>query len=391
MRATNWARRVALLLVLVACGAAVAAREKTVEVREDPVALAAMLLADGHLDRAEGALQDPNIVKDERYHRLVGLIALQKGDHRAGFEALGKALELSAVAGEGTPDPTLCLSYARAAVLAGEPAAALEGLDRGGAVVESLAGTPRIRARAQLALGRTADALRALEAGAAAFPQERELVRAQVSLLAELGLYQEALARASGLLAVGELRREEAMTLSEVLRRGGSPGTAAVLLEEALAKSPEDAELRGRAAGCLLEAGRPLAAARVLSVAAEVDGRWADEVAELYRRGGNEAAALVWNGRVTDPKEKARQRFALLLAEESWERALAMEERLTSLGILPGDEEVRYGLGYARIKVGDVVGAERALQGIAEPRLFEQARALREVMSRCSDEIGGCL
>ena len=72
------------------------------------------------------------------------------------------------------------------------------------------------------------------------------------------------------------------------------------------------------------------------------------------------------NGEVADPVAKARQRLGLLLEAESWDRAVALEDRLVRLG-LADDDGVGYGLGYAWFRIGDLARAERWLQGIPTP------------------------
>jgi predicted Zn-dependent protease len=381
----------ALGLALLVAGAGLAAPRATTP-STDPLALPALLLSDGHLDRAAAelaALQpDGPGVDPARYHRLMGLVHLQRGEGPAAAASLRAALDLRPA--DTAPDPALCLSLARAELLAEAPDRALEALALGGAAAEALPGTPRVRAKAAHDLGRPAEALRALEDGARRFPTDRELVRQQVILLAELGLSQDALARAELLLADAAATPAEAASLAELLRRSGAPDRALLLLEGAMLRAPTDPDLRARAAAAHRALGQPLAAARALEPVAAADPTWADEVAELYREAGRTETALLWNGRVPDPKEKTRQRFAILLDGEEFERAAGLEERLDRVGLLRSDEALRYGLAYAHFRAGALEDADRLLVGMSDPKLFAQAAELRAAIARCADAPEGC-
>lgn len=358
----------------------------------DPLALPALLLSDGHLDRASAELAqlrpDSPGVDPARYHRLMGLLQLQQGEGAAAATSLRAALDLRPP--DSAPDPALCLSLARAELLAGAPTRAIEALALGGAAVEDLPGTPRVRAKAANDLGRPAEALRALEEGARRFPNDRELVRQQVILLAGLGLSQDALARAEVLLADAAATPAEAASLAELLRRSGAPDRALLLLEGAMLRAPADPDLRARAAAAHRALGQPLAAARALEPIAAADPAWADEVAELYREAGRTETALLWNGRVPDPKEKTRQRFAILLDGEDFERAAGLEERLDRVGLLRSDEALRYGVAYAHFRAGALEDADRLLVGMSDPKLFAQATELRAAIARCAESPEGC-
>jgi len=373
-------------LALAAVDAGQAAPRAAPAPAEDPLDLPALLLSDGHLDRAEAALAaldpaDP-AVDPGRYHRLRGLLRLQRGD------AAGALADLEAALAAGPADAALSLSLARAAVAADQPARAIAALDAAGEPVEALPSTPRVRALALQRMGRPADALAALEAGAARFPAERGLRQQQVELLAGLNLHQEALSRAQSLAAEPGGDLAELRTLAELLRRAGAPGEAAVLLEGALLRAPLDPELRARAAACQLDLGRPGAAARLLEPLALHDPAWADEVAELHRKAGATATALRWSARVPEPTPRLRQRFGLLIEQGDIERAAALAPRLEAAGLLREDS-VRYGLAWAWAGLGEAARAEALLGGISDPAVFAQATALRAQLQRCAAE-GGC-
>ncbi len=371
---------------------------------EDPLALAALLLADGNVDRAASVLSgvDPtdDAVDGGWFWSLSGLVALEHGDHGLADVAFGKSIDHALAVCEADPtvprpceatvDPVLFLSQARARLLAGNAAGALDALDRGGPALHTFSGSFLVRARAAEATGDTGAAWDALKTGAEIHPSVRDLPRQQVLLLLRLGLCQEASAQAAALLERDDVGLEDVLAIAEAMRKAGSVEGAAVLLEDARLAYPESVEPLLRLAAVHMDAGRPLTAGRFLQQAAEWDARWALASAELYRKAGRRDLSLYMNSRVEDPTEKVRQRFGLLLDDGAFERAVALDDRLVRLGLLQSDEALRYGLAYAWFRVGDMDRAEGLLSGFADARLFENAVSLRQAIARCRDSPETC-
>jgi hypothetical protein len=356
---------------------------------EDPLSLAALLISDGNWSRAAAVLDeiDPQArgLDRVRYHSLRGLLALQQDDNAQAAASFRAAID----ADPEQTDPTLYLYLARAQLLSDAPADAIATLQAAGEAVDALPSSWLIRAQAARVMGDMALAWAALSQGADRFPERPEFSRQQVLLLVELGLTREAGDRASGMLAAGRVTAADALIFSEALRRSGALQQAAVLLEEARLRFPEDPDIPARQAAVALDAGQPLTAARFLQVAAEYDSAYALDAAELFRRAGHLEAALYMNAQVEDPIQKVRQRFGLLLDAQDYERALALQPRLSRLA-LTQEDSVAYGLAYALFRTGDPAGAEALLKTISDPDLFEKATALRQAMERCAEQPGEC-
>ena len=399
-------QNIALCIILAALFAAVAraAPPAGPAPTEDPLALASLLLADGNVDRAglvlDGVSPEAPGLDAARYWSLLGLVALQQGDNQRADASFDASIRLSLAACAADPaqprpcstavDPVLFLSQARARLLLGEAAGAMAALDQGGAALDSFSGAFLVRARAAEALGDPEGAWAALEKGAARFPALRELPRQQVLLLLRLGLRLEAKAAADRLLAREDVGLDDIIAIAEAMRKAGSTEGAAALLEDARLQYPGSVEPLLRLAAVHMDAGRPLTAARFLQEAAEWDNTWALASAELYRKAGDIDAALYMNSRVADPIDKVRQRFGLLLDDGAFERAVALDERLARLGLLRDDEALRYGLAYAHFRVGAFDRSEALLAGFADPKLFEDALALRQAIARCKGAPESC-
>jgi tetratricopeptide (TPR) repeat protein len=379
-------RRISILLVLLLASAHAASRKASTP-EEDPVALAGLLVREGDWERAEKILAtiDPTAknVDVPRYWTLRGLTELhdkKAADAAASFQ---KAL---VVAEEGRE--LLELHLARALLQSEDPTGALLALDRTGEVGASMPGVWLLRADCYEALGRPDDAWAALESGNARFPDQGDLRRQQVFLLVRHGLFREARELGEGLLGRPDASKDDAVAISEALRRGGETTEAMTILEAALLQYGDDRDLLVQAARAALDDGQPRNAGRFLERAAELDSSLALEAAEAYRRGNDIPAALRMNAAVADPIKKARQRLGLLLEGEAWERAVALEDRLERLG-LAADDGVAYGLAFAWFRLGELDRAERRLKGIQDPEAFRRATELRQIMATC-DPVMGC-
>jgi len=288
------------------------------EIEEDPLSLAALMIRDGHWDRAQRVLDgvDPSDPETDqvRFHTLAGLVAFQQ---------------------ERWADAVTLLSTAQAL----------------GAAEEKLG--------LYVALG-----------------------------LVELGYYQTALDASKGLLTGDAV--EPWILLGEALIRARRPNEASLLLEEARLRFPDNADLTLQLAGALLKADKPLAAGMLLERAAQTHPALAKEGAECLRRAGRLQRALVLGAKVPDPAERYRQRLALLIEMEDWERAAALEGRLDRVGALEDEDDLLYAVAYARFRVGDHGAASALLTRIRDPQTFARATTLREAIAQCEAEPAAC-
>ncbi|MED5369477.1 MAG: hypothetical protein VX899_00560 [Myxococcota bacterium] len=321
----------------------------------EQLSLASMLIGDGHWDRAKLALAEVDTQHPEldaaRYHTLMALVAMHE---RAHSEAV---IHLRAAIDAGADEPRLHAHLAHS--LASQEPPDLVG------------------------------AWEVLEAATARYPGEALYDEQRVLVLVELGLYQEARALGARIQQERGLSVQTQVVVAEAMHRAGQTEQALIVLEQAMLLHPEEVDLVVHAARLYLSQDMPLTAGSLLQRAVEDNPALALEAAECFRQAGNSERALMLNARVPDATDAARQRLGLLLELEEWERASALHSRLSRLGLL-SEDEVRYGLAYARFKSGDLDAAESLLKGIADPVVFARANALRSAMDRCRDA-GGCL
>ncbi len=361
--------------------------EETANDEVDLVALAALLIKDGHLDRAEAVLRDvdPDAEKTDknRYHSLMGILHLHFERPQEARTSFNKALATDG----GRKLVYVYLAQAEMALKNDQ--AALDALDRAGEVAATISGSFMLRARANWRLERRAEAWKALADGEAAYPQMFEFARQRVYYLIDLQLYREAVEQGLAYLERSEAGVEDYVALGEALRRSGQLGKAKEILEIAQLIDPGDRRVLLALARVYLDDDFPLIAARLMERAAIREPRYVVEAAELYRRAGKLQRALYLNAQMMDQKAKVRQRVGLLLQAEHYETAAGMAARLSRLNLLQ-DEDLRYAMAYAHFKIGDFSEAENYLAGLTRADLFQNANQLRKAMAECGEDGWQC-
>lgn len=351
----------------------------------DRVAIASRLVADGLWERAATVLDElDGPPKDDavRFHTLRGLVAAHLGDPQGALDAFDAAVAT------GEAEPLVHVQRAQALHGLQRPADTLVALDLAGPAAADLPGAWQLRARAHRELGQDDAAWTALSEGRARFPEHRGLGEDQLLQLVDLGLTRSALDLVPELDALGA-DVELWIAVGDRLRAAGALDDAMAFLEDARARFPDRVEPRVALAGACLDAERPRCAATMLQEAASFDAAYAAEAAECYRRAGEIDRALYMNAQVEDPAVKVRQRLGLLLEQQRFDQAAALDPRLRRLGLLD-DEELAYAMAYAHFRAGDFDRSEDLLKGLSAPHLFRQATSLRETMDRCRAGQGGC-
>ena len=370
------------LLILAVC--LIAAKPKD---EPDHLALAAALLRDGHADRATKVLQQVDLkaegVSAERYHTLAGLAAYSLKDHAAAFASFTKAVEAGA---EGA---ALQIYRAQCAYELKQCDDVLTALDAAGELTQ--APLHLMRADCQWKTDAQPAALDTLAAGEAAFPeQRRDFLRLRVQRLIEQGLFQAAVSVAEDLLT-DEATLDDHLFLSEALLQSNQHTAARPILEQARLRWPEDVRPTVQLAHAWLGTGHIRTAAVLFERAADQDPRYARDAAEMHRRRGAPYPALLQNARILDQQAKLRQRVGILLSQERFAAVAALGPRLTRLGLMEADEELRYAVAYAWFRQGEFAQSEAQLKQLRRSDLFERAAGLRKAMAECKHHPERCL
>ncbi len=375
-----------LLCVCLAFAAAAAASEPAAD-EIDHLELAALLIRDGHHDRAESVLRQVDPARPgldlARYHLLLGLLKLKAADFQAAALELQQSLRLD------PSQSTAWLSLAQAHFGRGECAQTLAALERAGHPAADVAAAWLMRGRCHLRQRQWIQALEALEGGLALHARAMELQHQKVLLFVGLGLYQQAQQEGALLLAQPRAGEADFLALAEALRQGGQHRRAIELLEQARLRFGEGREVLRQLARSYLDAKLPLSAAELLGRAGWSSPELLVEAAELYRRAGHRHRALLLNAQVADQKQKMRQRLALLIELGRFEEAAAMRPALSRLELL-GEDKVAYALAYAMYRVGDFERAREQVRGLTDPVVFSKSIELLRAIEVCKKTVHEC-
>lgn len=381
---------VILLCLLLATGLPAYAAESPAESADevDFLALAALMLRDGNLDRAILALDQVDLAAEDvdrvRYYTLRGMAHMRRKELAPARDALLQAIDA------GEAEGVVFVYLAQVNYELQDYRATIDALDRAGVALERVPSAYHMKAQSYWLLEEPVMALAVLEQGAVAFPDDPNFIRRKVFYLVDLGLYKEAVIQGRHYLQQSAGKLEDYVALGNALRASGELDEAASFLEEAQLIFPDSPDVKKVLAHVYIEREQLSAAADLLYQAALLDPQLLAEAAELYRRAGQTHRALTINSGLTDQPEKFRQRLALYLELQNFEQAAAMEIPLRRVGLLE-DEDLRYAIAYSLFKTGDFAAAEEHLAALNRPDLFRKAAELRRAIQDCAEDSWKCL
>ena len=374
--------------------------------------VAALMLRDGNLERAQRALDnldpvalqaavgtDSEDMGDKqraaaeqareqlgRYWVLRGTVSQRLGQLEPARDAFDRAIAA------GREEPALFLSLAQINFSLQDYQAAIDAVARAGAAVERIASVYHLKAQANWLLGNQVEALAILDQAESIFTADRSFTRRKVFYLIELQLYQQAAELGRSYLADSADSADSAdnyIAIGNAMRQSGAVDEALGFLEAAHLQYPDNVDVSKVLAHSYIDAGKLHAAADITYQAAQLDNSLMAEATELYRRAGQVYRALTLNSQISDQKAKLKQRLALYIQLLRYEQAAGMETDLERLGLL-SNEDIRYALAYALFKVGEFDAAEAHLSLLSRSDLFRKAIEVRRAIQDCADDPWKC-
>ncbi|NOZ85201.1 MAG: tetratricopeptide repeat protein [Deltaproteobacteria bacterium] len=347
--------------------------------RIHPIQLVKQLINNGNLEEAKKLLNglegDKAVIESFR-----GIIAMRENHVREAITHFKNVLATK-------PNQTAIWLYlGQAYYQLGKFGKSLSTLNKGEKIGRRFPSYFQIKARVQEKLGKVEEAYTTLENAITSFPRHYELLREQALLLVNEGLYAAALEKGSTYLDKVPNDRDGYLVLGEALRKAGSPGKAAVILEKAALRFKQDPQVLARLAFAYSTGKHLLAAARLFARATLLGGDYAFAAAEHFRLAGHFHEAVRLNARVKDSKKRLSQRLAIYLGSERFERAAALEKSFSSIG--PLDDTTRYRLAYADLRIDELDRAENLCKKIKDRALKDSASKLIDVISRQRKEQG---
>ncbi len=362
--------------------------------------LAALMLRDGNLDRALGALDQVDIQAEQlanaeldkddedrfdsgRYWALRGTVHQRRNEPELARDAFNQAIDA------GRTDASIYLSIAQISFSLQDYEAALTAIERAGSEVERIASVYHLKAQANWLLEQHPQALAVLDQASQIFPEDNSFQRRKVFFLIELGLYQEAAVLGEQYLQSTTGSADDYIAIGNALRQSGQVHEALGFLEAAQIKYPQNVTIKKVLAHTYIDQGSLHIAADIINEAAIIDPALLPEAAELYRRAGQIYRALSLNSEIADQQAKLKQRLAIFIELNRYEQAGAMENDLRRLGLLD-NEDVRYALAFALFKSGQFDKAEQHLALLTRTDLFRKAIEVRRAMEECADNVWKC-
>ncbi|GKS69486.1 tetratricopeptide repeat-containing protein [Nitrosomonas sp. PY1] len=353
----------------------------------DHIELAAVMLRDGHHDRALLALQSVDLedkkVDLARFYTLQGLTYMGLNDLEAAKGSLQLAIK------NGQNDPAIYVHLAQSYFGLKDYQNTVDAIQKAGNQVNTNPTLLSMKAESYWHLQDVGAAINALNEGQRLFPTDFRFQKRQVFYFVELGLYQEAVRLGRDFLKRSEASAADYIALGNALRMSKEYAEALNILEVARLQFPDNEMVAKLLAHTYLDQGKLNSAAFILEQAALLNPKLQAEAAELYRRAGRFHVALTLNESINDQKVKLKQRLSILLALKRFEGAANMEASLYRTGLLE-DQDVRYALAYAYFSNRRFPQAAKHLDHLTNAELFRKGTELRRLMEICKDEPWQC-
>ncbi|PSJ16986.1 tetratricopeptide repeat protein [Nitrosomonas supralitoralis] len=353
----------------------------------DFIELAAIMLKDGHHDRALLALQSVDLGNKKtdlaRFYTLQGLSYLGLSDLEAAKDSLQQAVK------NGQKDPSIFIYLAQAYFGIKDYKNTIEAIEKAGSLVNKDAVLISMKAESYWHLQLATAAINTLNEGQRIFPSDYRFLKRKVFYFVELGLYQEAIRLGREYFKQSEATAADYVAFGNALRLSREYKEAINILEVARLQYPHEEMVAKLLAHTYLDQGHLNSAAFILEQAALSNSTLQAEAAEIYRRAGRFHKALTLNESISDQKVKLKQRLSILLALNQFERAANMESSLYRTGLLE-DQDVRYALAYALFSSRRFSEVNKHLDHLKNAELFRKATELRRLMEVCKNEPWQC-
>jgi tetratricopeptide (TPR) repeat protein len=379
--------RLAMLSLLVGYCISAAWAEEGQEQSTNLIELAAIMLRDGHSDRAILALQGVDLEDEDtdlaRFYTLQGLAYMNLNDFVAAKDSFQLAIS------SGQQEKTIYVYLAQVNFSLKNYQETLQAITEAGQLINNYPALFAIKARAYWQLEEAEQAINTLNEAEQLFPGDYRFLKQKVFYFVELELYHEAAKLGRKYLSLSHAKAEDYVAIGNALRLSKAYEEAADILEIARLQFPNNDVVAKLLAHVYLDQDQLNSAAFILEQAAMLNSELLSEAAEIYRRAGRFHKALTLNEAIGDQKVKLKQRLSILLALKRFELVANMESALYRNGLLD-DQHVRYALAYAFFSTGRHAAANDHLDHLTDADLFRRGIELRRLMEICKTEPWQC-
>ncbi len=369
------------LILIIVSVTALEAKKSTI----DHLGLAALLIRDGHYDRALKSLAEVD-VKDEatdlkRFYTLKALALMKQAHYLQSIEAFKQALH-RATKPLSREDKRLYIYIGKSYFQLKSYKKALETFERVPQIVQSKASYLILKAEMQYKSALYSEALKTLEQSIARFPDAIIAYKQRFFYLVHLKLFESALQSSSSYIKKSKDGTKASMLVAQAFIKEQELDRALKVLTQATLRYPDKSDIIVMLAHLYMKKGMLNSAAELFDEASIFERKYIKEASELYRRAKRFYRSLYLNTQIKDQKEKLRQRLAIYLEFEDYERAAAMRKAMKRVGLLK-EQELRYALAFALFKSGQYALCEEELSFITKSELFSKAIELRKSIQVC--------
>ncbi|HHE06031.1 MAG TPA: hypothetical protein ENK90_02795, partial [Epsilonproteobacteria bacterium] len=213
----------------------------------------------------------------------------------------------------------------------------VNALDKAGKRGRDSASLFTLRAECYWKANKKDAAITALSKGSKLFPKDATLLKQKFYYFAELKLYQAAIAAAKAYMAKVPASDQEYISLAQMLISGGESNEAVKVLEEAKMRFPSSAKIHVLLGHLYYKKDMLHTTAQLFEEGSYFDAKYLKEAAEMYRRAGVLSHALYLNSKMTDKKEKTKQKIAIYLDRGEFEKIIGLKDAMGRYGLLADD------------------------------------------------------
>lgn len=401
--------------------------EDAKEVEVNHVTLATLMIYDGKLDKArhELSLVDKKSANYDAadYYTVYGVLESKSDEINASIENYKKAIDATKVKefkapkayaerkylfsigeqenNENAPPPfdpekvrkekldKLYVYLSQAFYKVKDYQNSVDALDNAGELGRNKASLYAFRADCYWKLEKRSEAVDALSTGYDKF-KDPQLLRQKFYYYADLGLYQSAIDTMMVYMnAVGK-KDEDYISLAQMLIGAGENDAAIRVLEEAKLRFPKNAKIGVLLAHSYLKKQMNYTGAALLETSSYYDRKYLKDSVEIYRRVKNYPHAIFLNSLMLDNEEKLKQKVAIYIEREEYEKVIGLKAGLERNGMLK-DDNLRYALAYAYYMAKDYDAAEAQLKQITDNELFGKATVIRKNIEKCRNDSMECI
>ncbi|HHB94293.1 MAG TPA: tetratricopeptide repeat protein [Campylobacterales bacterium] len=234
------------------------------------------------------------------------------------------------------------------------------------------------------------EAINALNRGLEIFPSDKTLLKQKFYYYRDLKLYRTAIEAYKRYLEVADASPNEYLALAQMLVSGNQIDLAIKVLEEARLDFPDAPKLSMFLGQLYMKKDMVHVSAQLFETASYYDSNYTKDAAEMTRRAKELPHALYLNAGVTDKAEKIKQKIAILVDREEFEKVIGLKDALRRYNML-SDDNLRYALAYAYYMVKDYDNAEKNFKKITDNGLFSKATLIRKNIEKCKNNSLECL